>query len=130
MRTMTTIAQMTVRLFGVILLLLGLAFWTGHALELVNTHMLIGVLFVIALWTLSGVAAAAHQSGGLVTLGFIWGIVVLAFGMTQRSLMQGSAHWVIQVLHLLVGLTAMWLGETLAKRIKLSAVGTPAPERA
>ena len=127
MRTTTTVAQMIVRLFGLILLILGALFWSGHALQLVNTHMLIGVLFVLALWTLSGIAAAAHQSGGLVALGFVWGIVVLALGMTQQTLMPGSAHWVIRVLHLLVGLAAMGIGENLAKRIKSSArfVGAP-----
>lgn len=128
MRTTTTVAQMIVRLFGLILLALGITFWSGHALQLVNTHMLIGVLFVLALWTLAGIAAAAHQSGGFVALGFVWGIVVLALGMTQRTLMPGSGHWVIQVLHLLVGLAAMGIGENLAKRIKSSArfVGAPA----
>lgn len=127
MRMTTTVAQMIVRLFGLILLILGALFWSGHALQLVNTHMLIGVLFVLALWTLSGIAAAAHQSGGLVALGFVWGIVVLALGMTQQTLMPGSAHWVIRVLHLLVGLAAMGIGENLAKRIKSSArfVGAP-----
>lgn len=121
MRTTTMVAQIVVRLFGLILLILGFTFWSGHALQLVNTHMLIGVLFVLALWTLSGVAAAARQSGGMVAFGFIWGVVVLALGMTQTTLMPGSAHWGIRVLHLLVGLAAMGLGENLAKRIKSSA---------
>lgn len=115
---------MVVRLFGVILLVLGGLFWSGNALQLVGTHMLIGVLFVLALWTLSGVAAAAHQSGGLVASGFIWGIVVLALGMVQKSLMPGSAHWVIRVLHLLIGLIAMGLGERLAAGIKRSQATT------
>jgi hypothetical protein len=130
MRTTTTVAQMIVRLFGLILLILGALFWSGHALQLVNTHMLIGVLFVLALWTLSGIAAAAHQSSSFVALGFVWGIVVLALGMTQRTLMPGSAHWVIRVLHLLVGLAAMGIGENLAKRIKSSARFVAAPTSA
>lgn len=124
MRTTTTIALMVVRLFGVILLVLGGLFWAGNALQLVGTHMLIGVLFVLALWVLSGVAAATRQSGGLVASGFIWGIVVLALGMMQKSLMPGSAHWVIQVLHLLIGLIAMGLGERLAAGIKRSQATT------
>jgi hypothetical protein len=126
MRTTTAVAQIVVRLFGLILIILGLFFWSGHALQLVNTHMLIGVLFVIALWVLSGVAIAARQSAGLIALGFIWGIVVLALGMTQRGLMVGSAHWVIQVLHLLVGLIAMGIGDNLARRIKGATATTAA----
>src|SRR5665213_909575 len=120
MRTTTTIAQMVVRLLGLVLIVLGGLFWGGRALELVNTHMLIGVLFVLALWVLSGIGAAARQSGGLVATGFIWGIIVLALGMMQQSLMPGSAHWVIRVLHLLVGLVAMVIGERLAAGIKRS----------
>ncbi|HWG34725.1 MAG TPA: hypothetical protein VN650_11180 [Gemmatimonadaceae bacterium] len=125
MRTTTAVAQIVVRLFGLILIILGLFFWSGHALQLVNAHMLIGLLFVIALWVLAGVAIAAHQSGGLIALGFIWGIVVLALGMTQRTLLQGSVHWVIQVLHLLVGLIAMGIGDNLAKRIKGATAAAP-----
>lgn len=122
MRTTTTVAQMLLRLFGVILIVLGIIFWTGNALSLVNLHMLIGVLFVLALWLLSGLAAAAHRSAGMVVLGFVWGIIVLALGMVQRGLMVGSAHWVIQVLHLLVGLAALGIGERLAMMIKTAAV--------
>ena len=124
MRAATTIALMVVRLFGVILIVLGGLFWSGSALQLVGTHMLIGVVFVLALWVLSGVAAATRQSGGLVASGFIWGIVVLALGMMQTSLMPGSAHWVIRVLHLLIGIIAMGLGERLAAGIKRSQATT------
>lgn len=118
MKMTAMVAQMSLRLFGVILIVLGLFFWSGHALALVNTHMLIGVLFVLALWVLCGVAVAAHQSTGLAAFGVLWGLIVLAFGMMQRGLMPGSAHWVIQVLHLLIGLGAMGMGERLAARIK------------
>ena len=38
--------------------------------------------------------------------------------MTQTQLLPGSWHWVIQVLHLLLGLGAMGQGEGLAARIK------------
>lgn len=118
MRTTTTAAQMLLRLFGVILIVLGILFWTGTALSLVNVHMLIGLLFVITLWVLSGLAGAAHQSMGLVALGVVWGIIVLVLGMVQSRLMVGSVHWVIQVLHLLVGIAGMGIGEGLAMRTK------------
>ncbi|MEO9115434.1 MAG: hypothetical protein ABI311_04670 [Gemmatimonadaceae bacterium] len=120
----TTIAQMVVRLFGVILIVLGGLFWSGSALQLVNTHMLLGVVFVLALWVLSGIGAATRQSGSLVATGFIWGVIVLALGMVQKSLMPGAAHWVIQVLHLLIGLIAMIIGERLAAGIKRSVATT------
>ena len=38
--------------------------------------------------------------------------------MSQTRLLPGDAHWVIQVLHLLIGIGAMGLGQGLATRIK------------
>ncbi|HEY5086284.1 MAG TPA: hypothetical protein VII66_02905 [Gemmatimonadaceae bacterium] len=121
----TIIAQILMRAFGVILIVLGIIFWTGDALSLVNLHMPIGLLFVITLWLLSGLAAGAHQSMGLIMLGIVCGIVVLALGMTQRGLMVGSAHRVIRVLHLLLGLAGMGIGEQLAKRTRAAKCVAP-----
>lgn len=124
MQGTTTVAQMLVRICGGLLILLGIFFWTGHALSLIPIHMLLGLVFVIALWVLAGIGARAGVGAGLVALAVLWGIIVLALGMTQTRLMPGSAHWVIRVLHLLVGLFAIRLGEVLAQRIK--AVRAPA----
>lgn len=92
MRTMTRVALMLVRLLGVVLLMLGLVFWGGNVLGLVNVHMLLGVVFVLALWTLAAIAGVARQPAGLVALGVVWGLVVLALGMVQKGLLPGSAH--------------------------------------
>jgi len=124
MQGTTTVAQMLVRICGGLLILLGIFFWTGHALSLIPIHMLLGLVFVIALWVLAGIGARAGVGAGLVALAVLWGIIVLALGMTQTRLVPGSAHWVIRVLHLLVGLVAIRLGEVLAQRIK--AVRAPA----
>lgn len=118
MQGTTTVAQMLVRICGGLLILLGIFFWTGHALSLIPIHMLLGLVLVIALWVLAGIGARAGVGAGLVALAALWGIIVLALGMTQTRLMPGSAHWVIRVLHLLVGLVAIRLGEVLAQRIK------------
>lgn len=126
MRTTANIAQMCVRVIGVILLILGLLFWSGNALGLVNTHMALGLLFVIALWVLCGVGIKARISGGLITLGIVWGLIVIGLGMSQRTMMVGSSHWVIRVLHLLVGLAAIGIGESLAKRIRIASAAEPA----
>ena len=47
MRTATTAAQMTVRLLGVVLIILGVMFWIGTARNLIHVHMLLGVLLVL-----------------------------------------------------------------------------------
>ena len=125
MGSTTTVAQMGVRVLGVIQIIMGLFFWGGYALGLVNLHMIIGLLFVISLWVLCGVAAKAHVSGVLVAVGVIWGLIVTWFGMAQVKMMIGSEHWVIQVLHLLLGIVAIGIGESLAKRIKLAQTISP-----
>jgi hypothetical protein len=109
---------MIIRISGVILIILGVLFWTGHALGLVSLHMLLGLILVLALWTLAFIAARAGVGVGTAAFTIAWGIVVLFLGIAQTRLLPGPAHWVIEVLHLLVGLAAMGLGDALAKRIK------------
>ena len=59
MKTATTVAQMLVRAAGLVLIVLGLLFWTGNALTLIPIHMLVGVALVILLWVLAGIALPA-----------------------------------------------------------------------
>ncbi len=118
MKTATTIAQMLLRLAGLIAIVLGLLFWTGNFLQLLPIHMLAGFVVVLSLWTLAGLAARAGVPIGLVALAIVWGLIVPILGMTQNQLLPGSAHWVIQVLHLLLGAGAIGQGEGLAARIK------------
>ena len=104
--------------------ILGIGFWTGHWVNLVNVHMAIGSLFVIALWVIAGIGSAHGRPGRLVAFGFVWGVVVLALGMTQQGILIGDLHWIIRVLHLAVGIAAMPIAERLASGPE------PAPARA
>jgi len=118
MTTATTILQMLVRLAGLILIVLGVLFWTDHALTLVPVHMLVGFVLVFSLWALAVRAARTGVHPGLVALAIVWGFIVPVLGLTQERLLPGDAHWVVQVLHLLVGLGAIGQAEGLAARIK------------
>jgi hypothetical protein len=118
MRSTITGIQMFVRVTGVIQILLGLAFWTGNALGLVDLHQLLGILLVLALWTLAALAHRAGVPAGLVALAAVWGLAVVVVGLTQQNLLPGSAHWVIEVLHLLLGIGLLGLAENLAARAK------------
>jgi hypothetical protein len=117
MRTITGI-QMGIRVFGVIQLVLGILFWTGNALGLVDLHQFIGILLVLALWTQAALAHRAGVPGGLVAGAAVYGLIVPIVGLTQRELLPGSAHWVIQVIHLLLGIGLIGLAENLATRAK------------
>jgi hypothetical protein len=118
MRSTITAVQMGVRAAGVVQILLGLAFWTGNLLGLVDLHQLLGILLVLALWTLAALAARAGVQPGPVAGAVVLGLVVPVVGLTQRELLPGSAHWVIQVVHLLLGIGLLGLAENLATRAK------------
>lgn len=118
MRTAATVFQMLVRLCGLILIVLGILFWTGNTLELVPVHMLLGLVLVISLWALAFLAARAGAPPAQVIAAVVWGLVVPILGVTQDQLVPGDAHWLIRVLHLLVGLIAIGMAEGLGQRIK------------
>lgn len=115
------IASWVVRLGGLVMIVLGLLFWSGNALTLKNEHEMLGVLVVLALWTLAFVALRKGVSVGLVIGGLLLGVVVIGFGMTQTSLMNGATRAVVEtikVIHLLLGLALISLGEVLTGRIR------------
>ena len=118
MKTATTVLQMWIRGGGVIMIALGLLFWTGNADRLIPVHMLLGITLVLALWVLASLGAVARVGLQLVVLALVWGAITPVLGLTQTRLLPGSGHWLIQVAHLLVGLGVIGLGETLARRIK------------
>jgi uncharacterized membrane protein len=125
MRIATTVIQMLIRLLGLIMIVLGLLFWTGNALNFIGLHMLLGIVLVLLLWAQAIVAARSGASLGLVALAIAWGLIVVALGMTQNRLLPGDAHWVIKVLHLLVGISAIGIAERLAGSIKRAGISAP-----
>ena len=118
MKTATAIFQWLVRLTGLIQIVLGVFIWTGNADALIPIHIVSGVVLVLSLVALAILAARVGVQPGFVALAIVWGLVVLILGLTQERLLPGPAHWVIQVLHLLLGLGAIGQAENLARRIK------------
>jgi uncharacterized membrane protein HdeD (DUF308 family) len=118
MRTTLTVAQMLVRITGVLQLILGLLIWAENMNNLIGIHTLIGLVFVVSLWVLAAVSTRAgipiSLAGGVATLG----LIALVFGMVQTSLLPGSSHWIIQVLHLLIGMAAVGSGEAIGGRLR------------
>jgi hypothetical protein len=118
MNTVISILQMLVRLCFLVLLVLGIMFWTGHGLSLIPLHMGVGYILVLSLWLTSIIAAIARAPIGLVIVGLIWGLIVVGLGIEQMTLLVGSSHWIVQVLHLLAGMMAIGLNERLASLAK------------
>lgn len=116
--TATTIAHWVVWITGVTQVVLGTLFWTNRALTLLPVHMLVGMTFVLALWVLAGLAAWAGLRWLIVLLPVIWGLVIPVFGIMQLRLLPGPEHWIVEVVHLLIGLVAMFMAARLVRFIR------------
>jgi hypothetical protein len=116
------VASIILRLCGTLAVILGLLFWSGSALHLIQIHMLLGLLVVLSLWVIGvGQALARGGSWPFAVGALVFGALVLIVGIRQTSLMPGSLHWVIRVVHLLLGVLAMGMGQAGAARYQKGA---------
>ena len=106
---------MLFRLFGVTLVVLGVIIWTGHGANLVQLHMLVGVLFTATYLAIVALAARSGLSLGPSLFALGWGFLLPIFGMAQSRLVLGEWHWTIRVVHLLIGMAAMGIADRLVK---------------
>ena len=113
------IASAVLSLAGLLALILGLLYWTGTALYLLQMHMLLGLLAVGALWVI-GIGQVFSKAGNWViaACALIINAVTIAIGVIQSSLMVGEFHWVIQIIHLVLGLLAIGMGHMGAARYR------------
>lgn len=99
---------------GVAALVLGLVLWSGRGYTLVNLHMILGVVVVVALWVLAGLALGGGTQRGLAVTALVWGLLTPLVGFWQTRLLPGEYHIVIQLAHLLLGVGAIAIGNRLA----------------
>ena len=106
------------RIAATLALILGIISWFDIK-ALVNIHMLLGIIVTLSLWVLGGAFFSVKGGAPLAGIAIVWGILLLALGIFQKSLLPApSVHWIIQVLHLLIGLAAIGLGEAIGGRYK------------
>ena len=120
---MSKTALMIARLAGALTLVIGIAYAFGYGV-LLHVHMLTGSALVLALWAL--VLAGFRASPRLAVLAFGWGLILPMFGIAQFRLLPGDYHWVVQAIHVLIGLGAMAQAERLGAAIKRREAGTAA----
>ncbi len=106
-------AGWVIRIAGLAMIGLGLVIWTRLATAVVPLHMLVGVVLVVALWAAAVLGVRAGAKPVLGAIAIAWGLLTIAFGMTQEQILPGSTHLIVEVAHLAVGLVAMGLGEAL-----------------
>jgi len=122
-----TIAVWVLRIAVLAAIILGILFWTGNAVNLIPVHMLIGIIAVLSLWVI-GLAQGFIKGGsfGLALATFIVGLALAIVGLYQQQWLLGSSHWIIQVIHLLLGLSAIGLGEMINGRTRRIVKNTAA----
>jgi hypothetical protein len=109
---------MLVRITGAIQIVLGLIIWFGIADAFIPIHILSGIILVLALWTLVFIAARQGVNLGFVAFAAVLGLLTVILGLVQVQLIPDQGHWIIQVIHLLVGLAVIGLAERLTSMIR------------
>jgi hypothetical protein len=106
------------RIAAVLALILGILTWFGLDV-VVGIHMLLGIIVTLSLWVLGGAFLTSKGGTTLGIIAIVWGLIVVGLGLTQKQILPAdSVHWIIQVLHLLVGLAAIGIGEAIGARYK------------
>ena len=116
---MARIAIMVLRITVLFNLITGIIFWTGNADPLQVVHIISGILAVISLWVLGIAQGLRGGSFGLALATFFVGFLLALVGLFQtRWLTDPANHWIIQVIHLILGLAAIGLGEMVSGRYR------------
>ena len=101
---------------------LGLALWSGHAYAYLQLHMWLGFIITFALLSMVILSFLSRVSPALPFVALLWAVALPVIGIAQLRILPGHNHWVIQTIHLILGLGAIGLGEVLGKRMLLRNV--------
>lgn len=112
------ISLMVLRIAVVAALVLGILFWTGNVEGLQIVHIVLGFLVVFSIWVLGIAQGLRGGSFGLALATFVVGFLVALVGLFQTRWLIGPNHWIIQVIHLVLGLAAISLGEIIGGRYR------------
>ncbi|HXT15987.1 MAG TPA: hypothetical protein VN706_10195 [Gemmatimonadaceae bacterium] len=118
MSKLVTILLMLARTLGALLVLLGISIWVGFG-GVTPVHAALGSLFVLDAWIIALIALFALPKRLLPLLVLALGGIVAWLGVAQTTLLVGSAHWAVRLVHLLLGLALLGLVESLGKAVRL-----------
>ena len=110
-----TALLMLMRISAVVQIVLGIGFWTGHWFAATGVHMMNGIGYVVLLWILALIALFQRRTVGVALLAIAWGFGVAMLGFSQHRILEGSSlHWIVRVVHLVVGVATLAFAERLA----------------
>jgi hypothetical protein len=117
MRAMT-IFDWILRIAGSVALVLGLLIWAFQLDNITNIHMLFGLLVTLALLVISLLAAFTRGLRLLGIIGIVYAFILPLLGVNQETLLIGNLHWLIQVIHMLVGVGSLALAGVISVRYR------------
>ena len=107
-----------IRLLFVIQLIGGILIWTGNGASWSMGHMGLGLLFAVLVVAFAAMGKAAGAPKSLTWVAILWALVTIIVGMTQQRVMVGASHWLIQIVHLGLGMGMAAQAERTAKAVK------------
>lgn len=122
-----TVAKALCAIVGGLLLALGGAIWSGFGVGVARAHIILGVFFAIVLSAIAVALAARRQAAFGYTL-LLFVIVMTVFGVAHPAIFPGPYHWIVRVVHVLIGATAGTVGYRFAARLDVG-VRRDAPSR-
>ncbi len=110
------------RIAGIAALVIGLALSLFPAIRL---HMALGGIVAAMLAILSVMALSTRVRVPAAVAGLVWAAVLVYVGTRQTQWLTGGSHWIIEVIHALIGIGAVGFAEMLAGAIvrKRSSLG-------
>ncbi len=93
---------------------MGLLLWKGGFAGTLRLHMTLGAIVAVYLIILALAAGSARVQVPMAIVSVLWAAATLYIGTAQSGLMPGSSHWVVEALHLILGIGAIGLAEMLA----------------
>jgi hypothetical protein len=105
-----------IRLCVGIQLVMGIALWTGRGYQWVGVHRGIGLLLVLLLVVEIVIAAMRRVSAPVLALAVAWALLLPALGMTQQRILPGDTHWIVRVIHLVIGVASAPIAAILVMR--------------
>lgn len=114
---MVNLLRWCVRVAWLGTLVLGVLLWRGIFAGALNVHMALGEIVAAGLAILGLYAFVGRVKVPLAVVSLVWAAVTFYVGIEQGVLVPGDSHWIVQIVHLLLGVGAMGLAEALAGAI-------------
>lgn len=123
---MGRVASIVLRVGAAVNLILGVAVWAGWAESMVMVHMALGLVVIVAAWTLAlPEATAPGGNRALAAAAVVLGLLLPVIGVLQTSVEPGPATWAMRTLHVLTALGMAGVGEAaFARRRRAATVAT------